>query len=358
MDPVSQIALGAAVGHALAGRRLGGLAAAGGALGGLIPDLDVIWSGWGRDTIAYWELHRGVTHSLFFGPVVGPVLGWASATLHGRARAKSGKPTEGLFAAWTAVWVGALFTHPLLDTATIYGTQLLAPFSDLRFALPALPIIDPIYTLPLLVALGLAAFLGWRTGAAKRVTVAALVLTTLYAGAGLWANGRAEAIARADPGLVARAPEEVRVTTTFLTPWLRRVTTQEADARHVGFVSVFAPERPIRWTALPKDPRAEALAEAALATEQGRRYRRFATGALNPHVVESPDGEGEVLRIGDARYGFPNGTLGGMWGVQWPIRDGAIVEGAAERYMIPRGADLDDLGDLLSASFGGETELF
>ncbi|WP_372421470.1 metal-dependent hydrolase [Salinarimonas chemoclinalis] len=356
MDPVSQIALGAAVGHAVAGRRLGGLAAAAGALGGLIPDLDVIWSGWGRDSIAYWELHRGVTHSLFFGPVVGTALGWASARLHERARARRGKPTEGLLAPWIAVWVGALVTHPLLDTATIYGTQLLAPFTNLRFALPALPIIDPVYTLPLLVALLVAGLLGWRSRGAQRASVGALVLTTLYAGLGLWANGRAEAIALADPALRERTPAEVRVTTTFLTPWLRRVTTLEDEARHVGFVSVFAPDRPIRWTALPKDPRAERLAEAALATEQGRRYRRFATGTLHPHIVER--GGTEMLRIGDARYGFPNGTLGGMWGVEWPIRDGTIVEGAAERYMVPRGADLGDLGDLLRASFGGQTRLF
>ncbi|MGJ3262228.1 MAG: metal-dependent hydrolase [Salinarimonas sp.] len=356
MDPVSQIALGAAVGHAVAGRRLGGLAAAGGALGGLVPDLDVIWSGWGRDSIAYWELHRGVTHSLFFGPVVGTALGWASATLHARRRAAKARPTAGLTSAWIAVWVGALFTHPLLDTATIYGTQLLAPFSDLRFALPALPIIDPVYTLPLLVALALAAVLGWRSRGAKRATVAALLATTLYAGLGLWANERAEAIALADTALGARAPAEVRVTTTFLTPWLRRVTTVEEDARHVGFVSIFAPDRPIRWSALPKDPRAEALAEQALATEQGRRYRLFATGTLHPHVVSRESGE--YLRLGDARYGFPNGTLGGMWGVEWPIRDGAIVAGTAERYMVPRAADLADLDDLLRASFGGETTLF
>lgn len=356
MDPVSQIALGAAVGHAVAGRRLGGLAAAGGALGGLIPDLDVIWSGWGRDTIAYWELHRGVTHSLFFGPVVGAALGWATAKVHARRRALKGKSVSGLTSAWIAVWVGALLTHPLLDTATIYGTQLLAPFSDRRFALPAMPIIDPLYTLPLLVALAIAGWLGWRTTGAKRATVAALVLTTLYVGLGLWQNERAEAIALADPALQARAPLETRVTTTFLSPWLRRVTTVEEEARHVGFVSTLAPDAPIRWYALPKDGRAEALAEQALATDQGRRYRRFATGMLYPHVV-TRDGR-DYLRIGDARYGFPNGTLGGMWGVEWPIRDGAIVPGAAERYMQPREATGDALAELVRATFGFETRLF
>lgn len=356
MDPVSQIALGGAVAHALSGRRLGGLAVAAGVAGGVIPDLDVFWADLGRDPIAYWELHRGITHSLFFGPVVGTVLGVASARLHARRLAASGAPTEGLTGAWCAAWIGALITHPMLDALTLYGTQLLSPFTDLRFAWPALPIIDPVYTIPLLVALVVAWRLGWKRSAARTATVTALVLTTLYAGAGLWANHRAGEIARADPALVARSPEVVHVGTTFLTPWLRRITTEEADARHVGFVSVFAPDAPIRWVELPMDPRAEVLAQAALATEQGRRYRRFATGALHPHVV-TREGR-EYLRIGDARFGFPDGTMGGMWGAEWPLVDDAPVDGAVTRYAQPRTTGIADLGDLLRASFGLESRLF
>ena len=44
-----------------------------------------------------------------------------------------------------------LFTHPLLDTLTIYGTQLLQPFSDHPFGVGSVFMIDSLYTVPLTV---------------------------------------------------------------------------------------------------------------------------------------------------------------------------------------------------------------
>ena len=48
------------------------------------------------------------------------------------------------------VWL-CLVTHPLLDAFTVYGTQVLLPFSDYPVAWSTLFIIDPLYTLPLVV---------------------------------------------------------------------------------------------------------------------------------------------------------------------------------------------------------------
>lgn len=78
MEPVTQALLGAAFGSAAAGHKLGRKAAFYGAVGGIIPDLDVFWP-----TGEFWEswiVHRGSTHSLWFGPVIGSMLGlfvWA-----------------------------------------------------------------------------------------------------------------------------------------------------------------------------------------------------------------------------------------------------------------------------------------
>ena len=48
------------------------------------------------------------------------------------------------------VWL-CLVTHPLLDAFTVYGTQILLPFSDYPVGWSTLFIIDPLYTLPLVV---------------------------------------------------------------------------------------------------------------------------------------------------------------------------------------------------------------
>lgn len=357
MDPVTHAALGAVVGHTLAGRRLGGVAAFAGAMAGIFPDIDVLWAGAGEDSLSYWELHRGATHALVFAPLAGIPLGLAGASVHAWARMRRGKPVAGIFGAWVLVCVAAIVSHVLNDAVTVYGTPLFLPFSDMRVSIPAMPIIDPVFTLALLAGLAAAAAIGWRARAAQIATLSALAVAIGYVALALGQNHVAERIARADPALVAAAPARVETTTTILTPWLRRVSFETPDALHVGFVSTLAPEgRPVRWHVVPIEPRARDLAQTALATEQGRRYRHFASGLLHPHLV-ARDGR-EYLRVGDARYGFPDDTLGGMWGVEWPIVDGAIVAGTAERYMSRPRASLEDLRELVAASLGRETERF
>ena len=73
MDPLTQGVLGAAVGHVVAGRQLGKAAMALGFVGGVLPDLDVYLVS-DDSSVEYWRYHRGITHSLFFGPVIGAGL--------------------------------------------------------------------------------------------------------------------------------------------------------------------------------------------------------------------------------------------------------------------------------------------
>ena len=158
MDNLTHVVLGAAIGQLVAPRRLGGYALALGALGNTLPDLDGVASV-RAGPFAEWQSHRGITHSLFFGPVVGPILGWGLWHAYRRWRPASVCAGDGALGPMIAVMTLALMAHPLLDLFTIYGTQLLAPFSEARFAIPAVAIIDPICTVPLLIAvvIGMAA---------------------------------------------------------------------------------------------------------------------------------------------------------------------------------------------------------
>jgi len=65
MDSLTQIVLGSAVGEAVLGRKIGNKAILWGAIAGTIPDLDVL-SKFFTDTVSALEIHRGLTHSLFF----------------------------------------------------------------------------------------------------------------------------------------------------------------------------------------------------------------------------------------------------------------------------------------------------
>src|SRR5690606_16030031 len=96
---------------------------------------------------------------------------------------------------WLALWL-ALFTHPLLDTMTVYGTQLLQPFSDHPYAVGSVFIIDPAYTLPLLLGV-IAALARGRQGSGLRWNLAGLVLSTAYLGWSVVAQQWATQVAHA-----------------------------------------------------------------------------------------------------------------------------------------------------------------
>lgn len=155
MDSVSQIALGAAVGVATMGRRTAPWKAAlWGGLCGTLPDLDALIDH--GDAVSNMTLHRAETHALFWLTLASPVLAGLAAVL-ARERDRFGRW-------WLATWL-VLVTHPLLDAMTVYGTQLALPFSDWPWGVGSVFIIDPLYTLPLLI--GLAVSLA-RRGAARQ----------------------------------------------------------------------------------------------------------------------------------------------------------------------------------------------
>lgn len=144
MDSVTQIVLGAAVGEAVLGKKIGNKAMVLGAIAGTIPDLDVLSSHF-TDTVSALEIHRGFTHSIVFAVVFGLLFGWLLSLWDKRANLKE----------WSWFWFLCFVTHPLLDAHTTWGTQLFWPF-DLRLAYKNIFVIDPLYTVPFLVFLILA----------------------------------------------------------------------------------------------------------------------------------------------------------------------------------------------------------
>ena len=146
MDSFTQIVLGAAVGEAVLGRKVGNKAMLYGAIAGTIPDLDAL-AGSFTDTITAIEVHRGFSHSIVFAVLAAPVFGWLISKIEKR----NGVGWKGW--SWLMFW--GLFTHPILDSFTTWGTQLFWPL-DIRLAFKSIFVIDPLYTLPFLIFLILA----------------------------------------------------------------------------------------------------------------------------------------------------------------------------------------------------------
>lgn len=146
MDSLTQIVLGAAVGEAVLGKKVGNKAILYGAIAGTIPDLDIFASHF-TDTVTALAIHRGFTHSIVFCVLFAPLFGWLVS------RFESYKDWKG----WSWLFFWALITHPILDAHTTWGTQFFWPF-DLRLAFKTIFVIDPLYTLPFLICLILTMF--------------------------------------------------------------------------------------------------------------------------------------------------------------------------------------------------------
>ena len=275
MDSITQALLGATIAKAGFRKRLGRKAVAFGAFLGAAPDLDVFTRLAGE--WASLVHHRGVTHSLLVLPLLAPLMGGLGARWWG-------KKSDRLVWMHLAFW--ALLSHPFLDVFTTYGTQLLAPFSDRRFAADGIAIIDPIYSLPLLVAV-----------VVNRRWVAwiALLFTTAYLATGVSVSQIAQSAARAQFQADGFEPVAMRSPVPIAFPLLRRVVARDESGEiRVGAWSPFVDQ--IRFTRLA--PSSHRMAKAALAREEGQLFSWFADGFV--HAVVGDEG----VELIDQRYGF------------------------------------------------------
>ena len=102
MDSLTQIVLGAAVGEVILGKKIGNRALLWGAVGGTIPDLDVL-SSFFVSEINELAYHRGFSHSIVFSILGAFVFGWL---VHSLYQSKSHKYWA--FAGWFAIPLGII----------------------------------------------------------------------------------------------------------------------------------------------------------------------------------------------------------------------------------------------------------
>ncbi len=171
MDSLTQAVLGAAIGEAVLAKKIGGKGALLGAIIATIPDLDVILY-LCYDKFEMLSIHRGFSHSILFSILGAFLIAYVLQKI---------KWTESIsyFRLWIFTWL-ALFTHMLLDTFTAYGTQLLLPFSDARIGFDSVNVVDPVYTIPLLIGLVCSRFLFKNRGSSARYNFIGIVVSSLY----------------------------------------------------------------------------------------------------------------------------------------------------------------------------------
>ncbi|WP_421683886.1 metal-dependent hydrolase [Stutzerimonas urumqiensis] len=284
MDSITQAVLGASVQAALLGRWQGRKALMYGAALGTLPDLDVIID-YG-DAIADMTYHRGFSHSLF-------VLSGLALLLTGLIRWWRPDAGYGSGRLLLTLWL-VLITHPLLDAFTSYGTQLFWPLPVTPTAWSSVFIIDPGFTVPLLIAVIAGLLFGLR-GRVARWPAIALGLAGAYLAftvAGkLMADRRVDAVLEAN-GIDAQT---VFTTPTPFNSLLWRVVVIDGERYYEGLVSWFDEAPP----ELVELPRGAALAEVLADSPKHARLVWFTDGILRYDV------NGGRLVVTDLRMGVP-----------------------------------------------------
>ncbi len=236
MDSLSQIVLGASVQGAALGKYQGRKAYLYGAILGTLPDLDVLISY--PDPISDMTYHRSFSHSLFVLSAVGIVGAWLISRYHHWRNMPLPYSTRRLALAMTLV----LTTHPILDSFTVYGTQLFwplqSPLDITPISIASVFIIDPLYTLPLLIAVivglikggKLAVFKAGLLMSCQRLAVWMLLLSSSYLLLGLGLKYHAQS--KAEQTLAVANINTTRIKTMPVLPTILMWRTVAENNEH------------------------------------------------------------------------------------------------------------------------------
>ena len=352
MDSLSQIVLGAAVGEAVLGRRIGNRAMVWGAVAGTIPDMDVLGKYFlsELDNLAF---HRGISHSLLFCVVGALGFGWvtnrlyrsphhariamatkaAAAVLvgfvvnfltqivspggwiplalyiplvglwwwrHGQKRYFSGNWTapDADLKGWVLLFFWGFLTHTLLDCFTTYGTQLFAPFSDTRVAWGTIAVADPLWTFPFLACLLVAARFARFDKRRARWNGAGLTWCCFYLALTVVNHGQVKGAFEAALEAQGKPHEQLFITPTIFNNLLWNAVVEDGDGYLLAQYSILD-EVPIAFHRVEKG---WGLLHNLETDETLRVLRWFSAGYFN--AVLRDDGS---LQLNDLRFGTFSG---------------------------------------------------
>lgn len=356
MDSLTQMALGAACGEIVLGKKAGNRAMLWGAIGGTIPDLDIIGNLF-MDEVGALAFHRGISHSLLFAVLAPFAFGWLVHRLYDSGYYKTktwkgivtglnvffwllvllvtwfitktaggGTPSYGALAVvgggaalfiywlikhyllgtssevnatrkdWTWLFFWAIFTHPLLDCCTAYGTQIFQPFWDYRVAFNNISVADPLYTFWFLIFLTGAGFLTRRSPRRRMLTWFAILFSSGYLAFTAYHKLRMDSIF--ENTLRAEKISYTRYMTapTILNNVLWTGTAETDSAYYQGLYSFWDTEEKVKD--LKRYPKNHHLLEAYDGSRETRILKWFSNNYYNIQQLG-----GDTLKFNDLRYG-------------------------------------------------------
>ncbi len=332
MDPLSQACLGASLSQSFAGDKSKQRSAMViGALAGMAPDLDVLIRS-AENPILFLEFHRQFTHSLIFIPV-GALL--CALVFYSLLRSKwFQKKWPATKLSFLQVYLFSFLgyaTHGLLDACTSYGTHSFWPFSTARIAWNTVSIIDPLFTLPVLLLVLLAAY---RKNA--RIARFAFAYAVIYLSLGVIQHQRAESAVYALAQQRGHQVERLQVKPSFANRHVWKIIYEYDGRYYVDAVRLLLSTEIITGSSIQKLDVKRDFPWLSADSQQAKdieRFRWFSDGYLaisrrNPKLIM------------DVRYSYLPNRINSMWGVK--VDKQLIDEGRLDAhvsYEIKSGTD-------------------
>jgi len=299
MDPVTQGVLGASLSQSFASnKKQTAIAGLFGLLSGMAPDLDIFIRS-SSDPLLFLEYHRHFTHSIAFIPIGGLLCGAVMYFLLGRRWGIT------FFLSCLYCTLGYA-THAVLDACTSYGTQLFWPFSNIRIAWNSMSIIDPLYTVPIIVGVLIAAI-------KKRPSIAKIVFTwaLIYPCIGVFQHNRA-----IDAGLTlahARGHEPMRINAkpSLGNIFLWKVIYETSDHYYVDAVRVLKDVKKYPGARTEKLNIARDFYWLDGESQQAKDIERFRWFS-NGYIAQDPKNPNRIV---DVRYSFVPNEVEALWGI-------------------------------------------
>lgn len=286
MDIATQTVFGAAVGELVLGKKAGNKAILWGAVGGIIPDLDVLITPFFSDVEGLF-VHRGFSHSLVFAFILAPVLGLLISKIHR-------KNSDIMKFEWMKLIFFSAFTHPFLDYLTTYGTGAFLPFSGYRVEFSTVAIVDVFYTVPLILVLIVIMFMNRISLLRRKLIVGTVVLTSVYlaatVGNKLYMNSIFENAFASQNIKYERYKTTPLPLSNFL--WMGLAKTE--SGYYMGLYSNFDTQKLSEFFFIPRN---EELLDKYSDDEELQELIRFSKGYY--HVGEDKNG----LYLADLRFG-------------------------------------------------------
>lgn len=244
MDTITHFAAGACMGELIAGRRIGKKAMVVGGLAQLLPDIDFVFGLW-MTPAANALAHRGLTHSFAFLILATPLVAWGLRLWWGD-KALS-------WSYWLAFLAAEIAAHLFLDAFNAYGTGWFEPFDHRRISFHAVFVADPLFSIPLGLALLCLVLTRIQYRWRNVVAAAALSLSGTYL---VYALVNKHMIDRAAREALLR--HDISTEAFFTTPtpfnnWLWYIVATDSAGSHVGYRSVFDSSPDIHFEFFPRN---------------------------------------------------------------------------------------------------------